>query len=342
MRLQRNRRFAALFMCLTLLIFGSGIVSAATTEYSAFFEQETGIKGYDEVWIYESFDTETPGAVWTKAVSKGMSVYWPTLPYNIIIYEGTHPTYPGQLMANGIIHPKMDNISVTFIAPADGKISIPESRIQRWYPEASADTGDGVMVSILKNTEKIWPAGDLQIIDKNLTPVANEFFVPEMNDITVKKNDKIRFVVKSGENDWCDDVRWEPIVLFDDMKVESSAPSGSVVSSQASSSALLSSVAVSSQPASETVSTDLSGEISSENEMSENVSEDTSEGVSEETSEESEASDVSETESSAASASESDSDGKGNTGIIIGVIAAIVIIAGGGIALFLKKKKNSN
>lgn len=335
MRLQKNRRLAALFMCLMLLIFGSGIVSAATTEYSAFFEQETGINGYDEIWIYESFDTEAQGAVWTEAVSKGMSVYWPTLPYNIIIFEGTHPTYPGQVLANGIIHPKMDNVSVTFIAPADGKISIPESRIQRWYPEASADTGDGVMISILKNTEKIWPAGEPQVVDKNLSPVANEFFVPEINDISVKKNDKIRFVIKSGENDWCDDVRWEPMVLFDDMKAESSAPSSSIAASQASSSAQSSAVSVSSQPESESVSSDVSDAISSEDESSEDISED----ISGETSEVSDVSEESEAESSAASESEADSDSTSNTGIIIGVIAAIVIVAGGGTALFLKNRK---
>lgn len=334
---QKINRFITCVISLFIVMLCSNPASAAKVEYSSFFEQNTGIAGYGETWLYETLDTQTPGAKWVAAKSKGMKVFWPTLMYNIIIYEGSHPEAPAQIYANGIIHARLDNIAVTFIAPSDGKLTILETRVQHWYPEASEDAGDGNLISILKNTTKIWPAGNPQRVDKNLKPDAGVFFVPEIPNVQVKKGDKIRFVVEQGENEWCDDLRWEPLIAFDDLKVASSQTSSSSAVSSAASSAAVSSGTSTAQSSAVASLPDESDVISSEVNTSSEV-----ESIGESETSEASNSDESEVESQANSLVSSETEETpSNNGLLIGIIIAAVVVLGGGATLlyFMKIRK---
>lgn len=206
---------ASLTLCLSACTLGA---AAAQTKYSAVFQEETGIAQYGTVWLYETRDRQTPGASWVDAVDMEYQKYWPTLQYDIAIFKGTSAIEPSKVYADGHLHAYNDDISLTFIAPDNGKINVAGTMVERWYQDSLAsDQGDGVEIYIMHNDEQIWPASGKQLVDKSLeTP--NKFAVPAISDIAVEKGDKIRFVIEPKENPWCDPVKWEPEITFDDGK----------------------------------------------------------------------------------------------------------------------------
>lgn len=69
--------------------------------------------------------------------------------------------------------------------------------------------GDGVRVKVLKNDQKIWPAGDWQ-------PIAADDITGKTIDITipVRKSDKLYFIVNSTGDSIDDDTVWDPHITY--------------------------------------------------------------------------------------------------------------------------------
>lgn len=192
---------------------------AASTMYSGIYDREKGIADYGSTWVYECKPIEGENKTWQPMISEGYKQYGP-LPYDLTIFKGVHALYPSKIVACGRIHAIMEDVAITFIAPQAGNATISQSTVDRWLGEDSNDTGDGVQIYILHNDKQIWPAEGMQLVDKAL-PKPNTFDVPEIKNIQVKKGDKIRFCVNRGaENEWCDDLQWDPIVFIDDGKTE--------------------------------------------------------------------------------------------------------------------------
>ncbi len=119
------------------------------------------------------------------------------------------------------------NAVLTFDVPYDGKLTVDAAEVIRNYGEGTEDIPtSSVEIAIYKNTEKIWPADDWAAITQSLTPV-NTLTVPEITDLEVKAQDKIRFVVGCGEADtvnWKDYTQWTPTLTLETAAEEAGIP----------------------------------------------------------------------------------------------------------------------
>ena len=100
------------------------------------------------------------------------------------------------------------DISQTFIVPENGFLSTDSAEIVRHY--GLEDTFEqSVDVAMYLNETKLWPTGDSWAsVGTECTPI-NKLIVPALEEIAVKKGDRLRFVVNAGVNANYDDrVQW--------------------------------------------------------------------------------------------------------------------------------------
>lgn len=301
-----KRKWAAvplLFFCMSML--AAPWANAAEKTYDGTFDQAKGIADYGTIWSYECADFEKSPMEWKPMQSEGYKNY-SVLPGDMAIYKSYHDTYPSKILAAGYIYAVLEDIAITFTSPEAGTLTIDESVVRHWpyYDDPAQDAGDGILIYILHNDKQIWPKDGKQLVDKNLSPIST-FTVPEIQDIQVKKGDKIRFCVNRGaNNEWCDDTMWNPVVR---LKTQSAAtdPTESVTDSPTTEATT---EVTTSAP------TETTTEISTQ------------------------AANSTEADSSASQSKE----GGVPVGLIVGIVAGVVILAGGGAAAywFVRKKKS--
>ena len=120
-------------------------------------------------------------------------------------------------MSPGFFEGKSVNAVQTFVAPANGYVTLPACEVTRHFK--MKDTGDAAKfdceIAIFVNGKKLWPEGNgwmtLSASATSSQPVGNVLKVPEIKNITVKKGDKIRLAVGCGNTEyaeWNDYVQW--------------------------------------------------------------------------------------------------------------------------------------
>lgn len=114
----------------------------------------------------------------------------------------TYPIQPGNTQ----------NAAITFIAPKEGVIKIPQATVKRYGGVASCD-GDGAALRILVDGRQVWPAEGETALVSNANH--NTLTIPEIPDVAVNMDTTVRFVVDMGEaNNWCDAVMWPAAVTY--------------------------------------------------------------------------------------------------------------------------------
>ena len=109
------------------------------------------------------------------------------------------------------------NAVQTFVVPASGELSVEAATVLRHFGlgEDEVNYGDyaqqNVHIAVYLNETKLWPADDTWAAVGYDSEVFNQLSVPALPRMEVKKGDKLRFVVNSGNpdtfhyNDW---VEW--------------------------------------------------------------------------------------------------------------------------------------
>ena len=172
-----------------------------TTTYKApSYNNADNTQGIGSLWLYEymiekDMDfkpmVEGEGAVLFKSgqgVNAGEEASL-TSPWDTDLYLTT-----GVALVSGAY--KGITSSQTFVAPADGTITIDACTIKRNYGNKGTD-GWTAEYAVYLNDTKLWPEDDNWAAVGN--DEENKLDVPELKDIQVTKDDKIRFLVASGE-----------------------------------------------------------------------------------------------------------------------------------------------
>jgi hypothetical protein len=135
-------------------------------------------------WSYRQFDGTTYlEMTWNAAANR---------------WQGSDPNC---LIGASWMHPDLHQAVREWKAPYDGTVTI-EGSIER----PSID-GDGTRARIMKNTTKIWPSSDWQI-------VSPRFVVRHVLMTQVRAGDLIRFhIERSGEESY-DTTDWDPVVTY--------------------------------------------------------------------------------------------------------------------------------
>ncbi len=141
---------------------------------------------------------------WTAGVGNADMVWNPDGTYH---WRGNH-SYDAIWMYDNTIylHPDTDQTMLEWVATDTGKIRI-KGNVRKY----DVNGGDGVVVSIWKNGELVWPASGWQNIAYNDAVGIDHDFI-----ISVSSGDIISFRVDEGENNGYDTTIWDTTIIYDD------------------------------------------------------------------------------------------------------------------------------
>ena len=202
-------KFLALFTAISMLAAALPIVGAAEEQlYSAPNGNTIAELVSGGLWTYEYAKAGTTDFNAMETGSGGVHYKSPS-------YSGTNDSARVEDVWNNktlYLIPGYEDAVMTFIAPGNGKITLPSSVATRHYGQ-NDDSGDVLQtaeIAIYKNTSKIWPESGVYSLSNVNNNTAT---IPEITDITVKKGDKIRFVVGVGAQAYWNDLTYWPATV---------------------------------------------------------------------------------------------------------------------------------
>lgn len=184
-----------------------------TTYKAPNYNSEEAKKGLGDRWIYEySLGYEADFSEMKNGTDKILLTSGHQTPAKFVAEWNTD-----LYMSPGFFEGKSVNAVQTFVAPANGYVTLPACEVTRHFK--MKDTGDAAKfdceIAIFVNGKKLWPEGNgwmtLSASATSSQPVGNVLKVPEIKNITVKKGDKIRLAVGCGNTEyaeWNDYVQW--------------------------------------------------------------------------------------------------------------------------------------
>ncbi|MBQ2821375.1 MAG: hypothetical protein IJF17_07310, partial [Thermoguttaceae bacterium] len=110
-------------------------------------------------------------------------------------------------VGKGWIHPGTNTPAVlTFTAPKDGNASI-RGNVRKLH----LDGNDGILAEIRTNSQVLWEG---KVEPKDSVGITHDL------QLTLKKNDRLHFVVKSGPTIFCDTTAWDPEIVYESETAE--------------------------------------------------------------------------------------------------------------------------
>jgi len=104
-------------------------------------------------------------------------------------------------IGKGWFHPGTNTPAVlTFTAPKDGNASI-RGNVRKLH----LDGNDGILAEIRTNSQVLWKG---KVEPKDSVGITHDL------QLTLKKNDRLHFVVKSGPTIFCDTTAWDPEIVY--------------------------------------------------------------------------------------------------------------------------------
>ena len=112
----------------------------------------------------------------------------------------------------------------TFVASVDGRLSVDASTIVRRFGSAESGTEATYTAeyAIYLNDQKIWPADDAWAVVSS--ECGNKLEVPALNDIRVKKGDRLRFAVNAGAGSSFNDLTQWYVTVHETELIETDDP----------------------------------------------------------------------------------------------------------------------